>query len=171
VSEATSAQSIAKAARSRAAPAILNAGALAGFLDIMAASIQAMLAGRSPMRMLQGIASGWLGKATTSYGWWSAALGLVSHFFIATTWAAIYWLASRRVPALARKPWVWGAVYGVFVYFFMQEVVIPLSAIHRHLPRDPQNLIKGLLIHIACVGWPIALVIRARTPRRDISAT
>ena len=160
-----------EAASSRAAPAILNAGALAGFLDIMAASVQAMLAGRTPMRMLQGIASGWLGKATTSYGWWSAALGLVSHFCIATIWAAIFFLASRRLRFLIRQPWIWGALYGVFVYFAMQEIVIPLSAIHRHLPRDPQNLIKGLAIHIACVGWPIALVIRARTPRRDISAT
>jgi hypothetical protein len=130
-----------------------------------------MLAGRTPMRMLQGIASGWLGKATTNYGWWSAALGLLSHFFIATSWAAIYWFASRRVPALVRQPWICGALYGVFVYFFMQEVVIPLSAIHRHLPHPPQQLITGLLVHVVCIGWPIALVSRARTPRRDISAS
>jgi hypothetical protein len=158
-----------EAARPRAAPAILNAGALAGFLDIAAASIQAMLAGRTPVRMLQGIASGWLGKASVSYGGWSAALGLVSHFFIATTWAALYWLASRKLRFLVRQPWVCGALHGVFIYFFMQEVVIPLSAIHRHLPRDPQNLIKGLLIHITCVGWPIAFVIRAHTPRSETS--
>ncbi len=157
------------AARPRVAPAILNAGALAGAIDITAASVQAGLAGRTPMRMLQGIASGWLGKATTHYGWWSAALGLVSHFFIATTWAAIYWLLSRRVKLLTRQPWIFGALFGVFVYFFMQEVVIPLSAIHRHLPVTAQNLIKGLLIHITCVGWPIAFVIRAHTPRRDTS--
>lgn len=165
------APSVGQGGQSRTAPTILNAGAVAGFLDIIAASIQAWLAGRTPMRMLQGIASGWLGKSTTSYGWWSAALGLVSHFTIATIWAAIFFLASRRLRFLIRQPWVWGALYGVFVYFAMQEIVIPLSAIHRHLPRDPQNLIKGLLIHVICIGWPIALVIRARTPRRDISAS
>jgi hypothetical protein len=26
----------------------------------------------------------------------------------------------------------------------------------------------GLLIHVVCVGWPIALTVRAFTPRRDI---
>lgn len=170
MSEAAPAPSGSVSGQSRAAPTILNAGALAGFLDIIAASIQAWLAGRTPMRMLQGIASGWLGKSTTSYGWWSAALGLVSHFTIATIWAAIFFLASRRLRFLIRQPWVWGAVYGVVVYFAMQEIVIPLSAIRRHLPHPPQQLITGLLIHIACVGWPISLVIRARTPRRDVSA-
>lgn len=158
-----------EAAKTRAAPAILNAGALAGLLDILAASTQAVLAGRSPKRMLQGIASGWLGKASVSYGWWSAALGLLSHFCIATIWAALYWFASRRLKFLVRQPWLWGAVYGVVVYFAMQEIVIPLSAIHRHLPRDTQNLIKGLLIHIFFVGLPIAFVIRAHTPRSETS--
>jgi uncharacterized membrane protein YagU involved in acid resistance len=158
-----------EAAKPRAAPAILNAGALAGFLDIIAASIEAWLAGRTPMRMLQGIASGWLGKASVSHGWWSAALGLVSHFMIATIWAAIYWTLSRRLRFLVRQPWMWGAVYGVLVYFAMQEIVIPLSAIHRHLPRDTQASIKGLLIHVCFVGWPIAFVIGAHTPRRDTS--
>jgi hypothetical protein len=157
------------AARPRAVPAILNAGALAGALDITAASIQAWLAGRTPMRMLQGIASGWLGKATTSYGWWSAALGLASHFMIATIWATIYWFTSRKVKFLVRQPWLCGALFGVAVYFAMQEIVIPLSAIHRHLPRDTQNLIKGLLIHIFCVGLPIAFVVRAHTPRSETS--
>ena len=158
-----------EAAKPRAAPAILNAGALAGFLDIVAASVQAWLSGRSPVRMLQGIAAGWLGRSSTKYGLLSAALGLLSHFLIATLWAALYWLLSRRLRFLVRQPWLWGAVYGVMVYFAMHEIVIPLSAIHRHLPRDTQGLIRGLLIHVAFVGWPIAFVIRAHTPRRDTS--
>ena len=156
-------------ARVRAVPAILNAGAIAGAMDITAASIQAWLAGRTPVRMLQGIASGWLGKASFQAGGWSAALGFVSHFTIATTWAAVFWFASRRWPVLVRNAWVFGALYGLVVYACMYEVVIPLSAIHRHLPRTPQALLTGLLIHIVCVGWPIALTIRAHTPRRDTS--
>jgi hypothetical protein len=160
---------VSEAAKPRAAPAILNAGALAGFLDIVAASVQAWLSGRSPVRMLQGIASGWLGRSSTKYGLWSAALGLVSHFLIATIWAALFWLLSRRLRFLVRQPWLWGAVYGVLVYFAMQEIVIPFSAIQRHVPRDAQALIQGLLIHIFFVGWPIAFVIRAHTPRRDTS--
>ncbi len=157
-------------AQDRALPAILNAGVIAGALDLAAACVQAFLAGRTPVRMLQGIASGWLGRASFQAGGWSAALGFVTHFFIATTAAAIYWAASRRLPALVRRAWLFGALYGVAVYAIMYELVIPLSAIHRRLPRSPQDLLVGLLIHVVCVGWPIALTLRAHTARRDISA-
>jgi len=157
------------AVANRAAPAILNAGALAGAMDLVAACIQAGLRGRSPLRMLQGIASGWLGRESFQHGLWSGALGLVSHFLIATIWAAIYWLASRGLPPLVRHPWWSGAAYGLIVYEFMYEIVIPLSAIHRTPSRTSQDLLVGLLIHVTCVGWPIAMVVRGHTPRRDTS--
>ena len=155
--------------RDRALPAILNAGAVAGAVDLVAASTQAFLAGRPVARMLQGIASGWLGKASFQAGVWSMALGFVTHFTIATGAAAVYWFASRRWPVLVRRAWLFGALYGVAVYNFMQEVVIPLSAIHRRLNRSQQDVLVGLLIHIVCVGWPIALTIRGHTARRDTS--
>ena len=154
----------------RAAPAILNAGAVAGALDIIAASIQAGIAGRTPMRMLQGIAFGWFGRRSLELGWLSAGVGFVTHFFIATSWAAIYWFASRRFPVLVRRAWVCGTVYAFVVYAVMYEIVMPLSAIHRRLPRTPQAYLIGILIHIFCIGLPIALVVRARTPRSEITA-
>ena len=146
----------------------LWAGALAGTLDITAACIQSFLNGRTPERMLQGIASGWLGKASFTGGAATAALGLVTHFFIATTAATVYWLTSRRYPQLVRHAWAWGASYGLVVYAVMYEIVIPLSAIHHRIPRTPQAYITQLLIHVFCVGLPIALTVRAHTPRRDI---
>ena len=158
------------ASRDRAAPAILNAGALAGALDITAASIQAWLQGRTPMRMLQGIASGWLGRESYAHGWWTAALGFFTHFFIATTWAALYWIASRWLRVLVRRAWSMGALYGIFVYAVMYEVVIPNSAIHHRVARTPQMLIIGLLIHVVCIGWPIAFTVRGHTARRDAGA-
>jgi len=154
----------------RAAPAILNAGAVAGAMDITAASIQAWIAGRSPVRMLQGIAMGWFGRASLQGGLLTAAAGFVTHFFIATSWAAIFWFASRRFPVLVRNAWVSGAVFAALVYTVMYEIVMPLSAIHRRIPRTPQAVVIGLLIHLVCVGWPIALIVRAHTPRRDITS-
>lgn len=156
--------------RDRGLPAILNAGAIAGAMDLAAAATQAFLAGRAPSRMLQGIASGWLGKASFTAGGWSVALGFVTHFTVATTWAAVFWAGSRRWPVLVRRAWVSGALYALVVYAVMYEVVIPLSAIHRRLQRSPQDLLVGLLIHVVCVGWPIALTIRAHTSRRDTSS-
>jgi hypothetical protein len=138
-------------------------------LDITAASIQAWIAGRTPMRMLQGIAFGWFGPSSLKMGWTSAAVGFFTHFFIATSWAAIYWLASQRFPVLVRRAWVCGTVYAFVVYAVMYEIVMPLSAIHRRLTRTPQALLIGLLIHIFCVGLPIALIVRAHTPRREIT--
>ena len=153
----------------RAAPAILNAGAVAGFMDITAASIQAWLAGRTPMRMLQGIAFGWFGRSSLQMGWTSAVVGFLTHFFIATTWAAIYWLASRRLKVLVRHAWWSGTVYAVLVYAVMYQVVMPLSAIHRRIPQTPQQVLVSLMIHVGCVGLPIALIVRAHTPRREIT--
>ena len=156
-------------ARPRAIPAILNAGLLAGLLDITAAMTQAFLKGRPPLRVLQAVAAGWLGRQSFQLGAWSMALGFATHFLIATIWAAIFWAASRRLRFLVRHAALCGALYGVFVYFFMQQVVIPLSAIHRRPQTSTQDLITGLLIHITCVGWPIAFVTRAHVPRRDTS--
>lgn len=148
--------------------AVLAAGLLAGALDLAAAFTQNFLRGRPAVRVLQSIASGWLGKHAYSGGAGSALLGLVSHFAIATVWAALYWEVSRRSPRLVRHAWQWGACYGLVVYAVMYEIVLPLSAIHHRIVRSPQDTMTGLLVHVACVGWPIALTVRAFTPRRDI---
>lgn len=158
-----------KGVKPRAAPAILNAGAVAGAMDITAASIQAWLAGRTPMRMLQGIAMGWFGRPSLQMGWMSAAIGFATHFFIATSWAAIYWFASRRLKVMVRHAWVSGTAFAVLVYGVMYQVVMPLSAIHRRVPQTPQQVLVSLMIHVGCVGLPIALIVRAHTPRREIS--
>jgi hypothetical protein len=138
-------------------------------MDITAASIQTMIAGRSPVRMLQGIAMGWFGRASLDGGMLTAVVGFVTHFFIATTWAASYWFASRRFPVLVRHAWVCGTVFALLVYEVMYEIVMPLSAIHRRIPRTPQAVLIQVLIHITCVGLPIALTVRARTPRSEVT--
>ena len=81
------------------------------------------------------------------------------HFFIATSAAAVYFAASRRLPILIERAVVSGALYGVVVYFFMQLVVIPLSAIGPR-PFSLRATIIGIVIHIFCVGLPIALIVR-----------
>jgi len=158
-----------KAVKPRAAPAILNAGAIAGAMDITAASIQTWLAGRSPVRMLQGIAMGWFGRASLEGGLRTATIGFATHFFIATSWAAIYWFASRRFLVLVRHAWWSGTVFAVLVYGVMYQVVMPLSAIHRRVPQTQQQVLVSLMIHVTCVGLPIALIVRAHTPRREIT--
>jgi hypothetical protein len=68
-----------------------------------------------------------------------------------------------------RRAWVCGVVYALIIYGVMYEIVMPLSAIHRRIPRTPQAYLIQILIHIFCVGLPIALIVRARTPRSEIT--
>lgn len=157
-----------RGARMRSVQAVLTAGLLAGALDLAAALTQNFFRGRPAVRVLQSIASGWLGRGAYAGGAAAAALGFVSHFTIATAWAAVYWLVSRRSPRLVRHAWRWGACHGLVVYAVMYELVLPLSAIHHRIVRSPQDTLTGLLIHVVCVGWPIALTLRAFTPRSDI---
>jgi len=158
-----------RSAAARRVPPFVWAGLLAGTLDLTAACIQGFLNGRSSLRVLQSIATGWLGKQSYTGGTATAALGLVTHYFIACVAAAVYWAASRSWPQLVRHAWRWGAGYGLVVYATMYEIVLPLSAIHHRIARTPQALITGLLIHVFCVGLPISLTLRANTPRRDLT--
>jgi hypothetical protein len=80
---------------------------------------------------------------------------------------ATYSVASMRLPRLTRQPLICGAVYGVAVYFFMNRVVIPLSAIGA-VRFSWILFVNGMLIHVFGVGIPSALFAargRSATPR------
>jgi hypothetical protein len=145
--------------RPRAFNSILYGGLAVGVLDGLAAVILTILRGGSPSRMFQGIASGLIGRTSLEGGWSTALLGASLHFLIAFIWATIYYGASLKLPALIRRTLICGPIYGVFVYFAMQIIVLPLSAI-----RKPPFLftapVQGIIVHILCVGLPIALAAR-----------
>lgn len=140
--------------------AILTGGLLAGALDLAWACVQSTAMGRGPVRMLQSIASGVLGKAAFDGGAAALALGVLLHFTIASGAAAAYVLAGRRWPELRRRILVSGPLFGVCVYFFMQSVVLPLSRAPWKVTFTPLNVALGLAAHILAVGLPIAWVAR-----------
>src|SRR6187402_1684474 len=109
--------------------AIVAGGLLAGALDLAWAAAQSMIQGRSPGRMLQAIASGVLGKAAFESGAAIQLLGVLLHFTIAIGACATYVAAGRIWPALHRRWYLAGPLFGVAVYFFMQLVVLPLSQV------------------------------------------
>jgi hypothetical protein len=115
-------------------------------------------------RIFQSVASGLLGARAFEGGWRTAALGIGLHLTIAMGAAATYVTTSRFWPALRRRPWLCGPLYGIAVYFFMQLVVVPLSAAAQRGFSLP-NTIKGLAIHIVCVGLPIALCTHRWAPK------
>lgn len=138
---------------------IAGAGLLVGTLDILDVIIFYGLRGVSATRILQGIAFGLIGRTSYSLGMRSAALGLLLHFCIATTWAAIYLFASSWLP-LSRHPWIYGTLYGILIYIVMNYVVLPLSHIGLR-PLPPLiPLINGVGALIVCIGLPLAFIAR-----------
>lgn len=145
--------------------AIVTAGAICGAMDISAALVvYGITPGIKPLRFLQGIAAGVLGPSSFNGGAGTALLGLFLHFVIAFGAAAVFFLASRIMPFLIDYPLFCGPLYGIAVYFFMQRIVIPLSKAHRNA-FSLKFMIIGIIIHIFCVGLPIALSVRKYSRR------
>jgi len=141
------------------AKAISIAGLTCGVMDISAALIVYGLMGSKPFRLLQGIAGGILGPRTFSGGISTALLGLTLHFVIAFGAAAVFFFASRVMPFLLNQAVLSGVLYGIAIYFFMNRVVVQLSAATKFTFSIKMMLI-GVIIHIFCVGLPISLTIR-----------
>ena len=144
------------------AKALLFGTLAVAILDGLDAVIFFGLRGVQPMRIFQGIASGLLGKAAFEGGVGTVVLGLSLHVFIASSIVTTFYLVSRRFPALAQRPFLYGPLYGLLVYLIMTQIVLPLSAVapqHRSLPV----IINGVLIHLVGVGLPAALAARAAT--------
>ena len=139
--------------------AIVSAGTICGVMDITAALVVYGAMGVRPLRLLQGIAGGVLGPSTYKGGVPTALLGFALHFVIAFGAATAFYAASRGIRYLIDHAVFSGALYGIAVYFFMQRVVIPLSRANRN-PFSLKFMIIGVIIHICCVGLPIALSVR-----------
>jgi hypothetical protein len=133
---------------------------LAGVGDIAFAFVVSGLRGVGPVRVLHSVAGGLLGPAAREGGLAAAALGAALHFLIAAAAAAVYWVASRRLEVLVRRPVVCGLLYGVAVYLFMNFVVVPLSAAYFTPSRTPSALLLNAAGHMLLVGLPIALAAR-----------
>lgn len=145
---------------SAASRTVLLAGLAAGTLDILAAFATNAPRGISAVRVLQSVASGLLGTGAFEGGAGTAALGLLLHFVIATSAATVFYLSSRRLGFLVDRPVASGLGYGLAVYGVMNAVVLPLSAIPFTPSYTPRSLVTGLIVHMLCVGLPIALVVR-----------
>ena len=154
------------AARS-AGRAILWGGLICGVLDISSAVIISLANKGSPIRMLQGIAGALLGPVTFQGGAATAALGLAMHFGVAFTATAVFYWLSRRFPVMVEWAIPAGLLFGVLWLFVMYRGVIPLTAALRSLYLS--NYVKRplpalwplpLLVHMTCVGLPIALAVR-----------
>jgi hypothetical protein len=139
--------------------AILIGGFIAGTIDLTLAFQEY---GKG---MPRGIASGLLGRSAFQGGTGTWVLGILLHYFIALSAATVYYAASRKLTFLRDSPIVCGLFYGIAVWLVMNLVVLPLSAIHAQGPFQYYPMVKGLLVHMFCIGLPIALSVRRYSDR------
>lgn len=140
--------------------AILTGGVIAGILDITFAFLFYGMHGLTPVRILQSVASGLLGKASFEGGGATAALGAVLQLVIPTLAATVYHGFTLALPHLRRQAVVSGLLFGIVVYFVMNLVVVPLSAAPFTPSSAPALMVPALLAHMFFVGLPIALADR-----------
>ena len=151
---------------------IVIGGIAVGILDILAAfAVRYAFTRASPVRVLQGIASGALGPVAFSGGAWTAFWGLMLHFVIAFGAAAAYFAVSRWWRFLVRHPILSGLAYGVIVHWVMNAIVLPWSRFPLG-PRTPPAsfTIVMVVVHMLFVGLPIALAVAWRERTGGITA-
>jgi hypothetical protein len=139
----------------RAIPVILWGGLVAGALDATDGVVAYGLRGLNPIQVLQYIASGAFGAASFNGGLLTAGAGVVFHFFIAFCVAAVFYVGCRVAPQLARSYIASGLVYGAGVFFFMNYVVLPLTAVAPS-PFSLPMFLNGVIGHAVFVGLTIA---------------
>ncbi len=145
------------APRARALDTIVFGGLAAGALDILDAFAVTLWNGGTATRVLHAIASGVMGRSAYDGGAATAAVGLALHFVIAAGAATVFFLASRALPGLLRRPVLSGVVFGLGVWVVMYYVVLPITFSRPNtLPAWPL-LANQLGIHALGVGLPIAL--------------
>jgi hypothetical protein len=129
-------------------------GGIAGALDLLQACI--LFGWDIPLV----IAAGLLGREVIHGGVGTYVLGVVLHFFIACSAAAVYYGASFRLRFMKEHALVSGLFFGAAVQEVMNLVVLPLSALHARGPYKLHDLILGLVVHMVVVGLPISFSVR-----------
>ncbi len=139
----------------KAVLAIGAAGLIAGTLDLGETLV--VFGAKSPLV----IAAGLLGPQVASRG--GAAiyiLGVLLHYLIVFSAAAIYFAASRRLHFLIEYPLICGFFFGMAIDVVMRFIVLPLSAMRARGPYQYHDLVLGLVVHMVLVGLPISFSVQ-----------
>lgn len=84
--------------------------------------------GIAPMRLLQGIAAGALGRAAFHGGIATVLLGAGFQWLIGCCFVLAYALVAQHAALLRTHPRRYGIAYGLLLYLIMNGIVVPLSA-------------------------------------------
>jgi len=148
--------------------ALVLGGAIAGLVDIaMAAAIY----GAPLDAIARSIARGLIGPAARQGGVPATLLGVVLQAAMGSLIALIYGVASLKLSILTRRWVTFGVLYGFVVFFVMNWIVVPLSAVHAQ-PKFASSLIvaENILAMIAfalIITWFAHRGADAKAPAAD----
>jgi hypothetical protein len=140
-------------------------GLIAGTLDGMGPIV---VNGVNPAVMFKYIASGAFGADRAfSGGGEMIAWGVFFHYFIAFSWASLYFFSYPAVGFLRKNKFVSGTLYGIFVWIVMNRIVVPLSKIPDR-PFELKGALIGVSILIIAIGLPIAILTERFYSKRGV---
>lgn len=143
------------------AAAVVLAGFAAGTIDIGAASL---INWRNPLFICQAIASGVFGRASFEGGTTTVVAGLLLQWGMSLVIAAIYIFASGWFPLLKRQWIAGGLAYGAGIFFVMNYVVVPLSAVRR-IPHFTADAFVENMLAMLVFGLIVASCARSAAAR------
>lgn len=143
----------------------LIAGLVAGALDITGACISAYIKSdgvTTPMKVLRYVGSGAVDPKTFASPALLSLFGLLVHFFIAISFAFLFFFLAKQLPSLVKYPIPIGILYGIFVWATMRFIILVNLSRHKQKPieteEDFRNAAIAAGIIVICVGIPIALL-------------
>ena len=145
----------------------VRAGLACGISDFLWACGQTkFMYGRSIMRLWQSVASTPFGASMLERGATGAMIGVLCHFAVAFTWAAVIVFALSKIGVITRAvrsttgALVVAVVYGPAIWVAMSCVVVP--ALTHNPPAINTRWFIQLVGHMIFVGTPIVFAGRQR---------
>lgn len=128
-----------------------------GSIDLVYAASFAM-EGVTMGGVMRAIASGLLGADAFKGGNPVALLGALLHYSILWGAGALFVTAGRFWPIVFQRPLISGTAFGIGIFVVM-KIVVKLSRAPFGMSSDIEQIVRNLLVHILCIGIPMALII------------
>ena len=145
---------------SRGINTILRATLIAGTLDITLACLNFYFRTRkSPLLVLQYVASAVFGKSAYTGGTMMPLIGLLFHYIVAFIWVTIFFLLYPKLILFVKNSIVAGFLYAIIIWFSMNFLVLPLTQVNKP-PFNVASALIGALILMIAIGLPLGLIMK-----------
>jgi uncharacterized membrane protein YagU involved in acid resistance len=139
---------------------ILKATLIAGTLDISLACLNFYFkTQKTPVLVLQYVASAVFGKSAYTGGTTMPLSGLLFHYIVAFIWVTIFFLLYPKLTLFIKNSIGAGLLYAVLIWFVMNFLVLPLTQVTKP-PFNLASALVGALILMIAIGLPLGLIMK-----------